>query len=246
MYTYGGPAAPFGEVSCPVVNDSRPPTEGRAETGLTSSRALNADHWEPDAEPPAPVRRTVKLRLWATDGRGVVKPTSDVADRSSSDTVVFPFTVNCGRIGTLMPNDYTGLNHSVAAAAGGVISTANDLATWIQALVAGRVLDAEYQRRWLDSVRPEDPNKPDGQRYGYGIAELSWGPNRLYFHGGETPGYNSFMGYDLPNQVTLVVWTNLTVSLDESPTANAVMLKVLDQIYVVSPMPSSTLPTAAP
>ena len=77
------------------------------------------------------------------------------------------------------------------------------------------MLNAEYQRRWLDSVRPEDPNKPDGQRYGYGIAQLRWGPNRLYFHGGETPGYNSFMGYDPTNQVTLVVWTNLTVSLDE-------------------------------
>ena len=45
------------------------------------------------------MRRTLKLRFWGTDGRGVVKPTSDVADRSSSDTVVFPFTVNCGRIG---------------------------------------------------------------------------------------------------------------------------------------------------
>ena len=59
----------------------------------------------------------------------------------------------------------------------------------------------------------------------------------MYFHGGETPGYNSFIGYDLSNQVTLVVWTNLTVSLDEQPTANAIMLKVLGQIYVLSPPP---------
>ena len=44
------------------------------------------------------------------------------------------------------------------------------------------------------------------------------------------------MGYDPGNQVTLVVWTNLTVSLDENLTANALMLKVLDQIYVVSPL----------
>ena len=146
------------------------------------------------------------------------------------------------RAGTLLPNDYTDLNHSFAAAAGGVISTANDLATWIQALVAGRVLNAEYQRRWLDSLQPEDPNKPDGQQYGYGIAQLRWGPNTMYFHGGETPGYNSFMGYDPTNQVTLVVWTNLTVSLDGSPTANALMLKVLDQIYVVSPLPPPPSP----
>jgi CubicO group peptidase (beta-lactamase class C family) len=87
------------------------------------------------------------------------------------------------------------------------------------------------QRRWLDSLQSEDPSKPKGQRYGYGIIQISWGPNTIYFHGGEIPGFNSFMGYDPDNRVTLVVWTNLTVSLDEQPTANTLMLKVLDQIY---------------
>ena len=140
------------------------------------------------------------------------------------------------RAGTLLPKDYTDLNYSFAEGAGAVISTASDLATWIEALVAGRVLNAAYQRRWLDSLQPEDPSKPEGQRYGYGIVQISWGPNTIYFHGGESPGYNSFMGYDPGNHVTLVVWTNLTVSLDEKPTANAFMLKVLDQIYVVSPL----------
>jgi D-alanyl-D-alanine carboxypeptidase len=143
------------------------------------------------------------------------------------------------RAGTLMPKDFTDVNHSFAEGAGAVISTAGDLATWIQALVAGRVLNASYQRRWLDSLQPEDPAKSKGQRYGYGICQISWGPNTIYFHGGETPGYNSFMGYDPINQVTLVVWTNLTVSLDEKPTANVLMLKVLDQIYAVSPLAPS-------
>jgi D-alanyl-D-alanine carboxypeptidase len=146
------------------------------------------------------------------------------------------------RAGTLIPNDYTNLNHSFATAAGGVISTANDLATWIQTLVAGRVLNPTYQRRWLDSLQSEDPDKPDGQQYGYGISKLRWGANRMYFHGGETPGYNSFIGHDPGSQVTLVVWTNLTVSLDEIPTANTLMLKVLDQIYVHSPLPPSPSP----
>jgi D-alanyl-D-alanine carboxypeptidase len=50
------------------------------------------------------------------------------------------------------------------------------------------------------------------------------------------PGYNSFMGYDPVNHVTLVIWTNLTLSLDGQPTANALMLKMLDQIYTVSPL----------
>ncbi len=44
------------------------------------------------------------------------------------------------------------------------------------------------------------------------------------------------MGYDPANRVALVVWTNLTVSPDGKPTANSIMLKVLDQVYVESPL----------
>ena len=54
-------------------------------------------------------------------------------------------------------------------------------------------------------MQPEDPSKPDGQQYGYGIAQIRFGPNRLYFHGGEMPGFQSFMGYDPPSKMTLVV-----------------------------------------
>src|SRR5437763_3143516 len=53
------------------------------------------------------------------------------------------------KAGTVRPKDYTGLNHSFAPAAGGAISTADDLATWIRALVGGRVLNRRYQRLWL-------------------------------------------------------------------------------------------------
>ena len=147
------------------------------------------------------------------------------------------------RAGTLLPTDYTNLNTTFGWAAGGAVSDASDLATWIEALASGRLFDARYQRRWIHSLRAEDPNKPFGQQYGYGIALLRWGKNAMYYHGGETAGYNLFMGYDPANNVTLVVWTNLTVSLDEVPTANALMLKVLDQIYVVSPLTPTPSPS---
>jgi D-alanyl-D-alanine carboxypeptidase len=147
--------------------------------------------------------------------------------------------VAAAKAGTLKPNDDTGQNPSYALAAGGVISTADDLATWMRALVSGKVLNADYQRQWLDSPESEDPSRPLGQRYGYGIAQMTFGPNGLYFHGGEMPGYNSFMGYDPVNDVTLIVWTNLTISIDGQPTANAIMLKMLDRIYKVSPLRQS-------
>jgi len=148
------------------------------------------------------------------------------------------------RTGTLLPNDYTDVSPSFALAAGGVVSTANDLATWIRALAGGQVLNAEYQARWRDSLRPED--KPDGQEYGYGITRIRWASNEMLFHGGETAGYQSFIGYDPANGVTLVVWTNLAVSLDEKLTANELMLRVLDHIYRVSPLRPTTTATAAP
>jgi D-alanyl-D-alanine carboxypeptidase len=140
------------------------------------------------------------------------------------------------KAGTLKPNDDTAQNPSYAFAAGGAISTADNLATWMRALVGGKLFDADYQRQWLDSLEPEDPSKPDGQKYGYGISQITFGPNSVYFHGGEMPGYNSFMGYDPVNEVTLVISTNLTLSLDGQPTANSIMLRMLDQIYTVSPL----------
>ena len=144
--------------------------------------------------------------------------------------------IAAAKAGTLKPNDDTDQNPSYALAAGGAISTADDLAIWIRALVGGKVFDADIQRQWLDSLEPEDPAHPEGQKYGYGISEITFGPNRVYFHGGEMPGYNSFMGYDPVNDVTLIIWTSLTVSLDGQPTANTLMLKMLDQIYAVSPL----------
>lgn len=136
------------------------------------------------------------------------------------------------RAGTLKPIDYTNQNSSYATAAGGAISTADDLATWMEALVSGTVLDTEYQKLWLDSLRPEDPDAPDGQKYGYGISYQRFGPKAaMYYHGGELPGFNSFMGHDPDNDVTLVIWTNLTLSPEGRTTANALLPAVLDEIY---------------
>jgi CubicO group peptidase (beta-lactamase class C family) len=147
------------------------------------------------------------------------------------------------KAGSVKPVDCTSQNPSYATAAGGVISTANDLATWIQALVGGKMFNADTQRRWLDSLQPEVPSKPQGQKYGYGISEISWGPNAIYFHGGEMPGFNSKISYDPINKLTLIVWTNLTVSLDKQQTANTLWVKVLDYIYVLSPLAPTPSPT---
>jgi D-alanyl-D-alanine carboxypeptidase len=134
--------------------------------------------------------------------------------------------------GTVQPRDFTSVNHSFAAAAGGVISTAADLDSWIRALVRGRVLNAKYQRIWLDSLQPTGTSL----EYGYGINRFSWAGNELYLHGGETVGYNSEAAHDPANKLTLVIWANLTVSPAGELTANKLMLTVLDRIYTTSPL----------
>jgi D-alanyl-D-alanine carboxypeptidase len=148
--------------------------------------------------------------------------------------------------GTLQPIDYTNQNSSYATAAGGAISTANDLATWMKALVSGKAFNADYHQQWLTSLQAEDPDAPDGQKYGYGISYQRFGPNAaMFYHGGELPGFNSFMGYDPDNDVALVIWTNLTLSPDGKTTAQAMLPTILDEIYagmslVPSPTPTTT------
>ena len=158
-----------------------------------------------------------------------------------------PEQIAAAKDGSWQPTDYTDINHSFAFGAGNVISTTTDLVTWMDALAGGKVLDAEYQKLWLESPQMEDPDNPAGQSYGYGITRQSWGPNTIYFHGGETAGYNSKIISDIANGVTIVLWTNLTVDVDkERQTANTLMLQILDQIYVTSPFTPSASTAATP
>jgi D-alanyl-D-alanine carboxypeptidase len=142
---------------------------------------------------------------------------------------------DAAKAGTLAPGDFTDLNPSWAWAAGGVVSTASDLATWIEALVGGKLLDEGYQRMWRESLLPTDPSQPDGLKYGYGIVEFPVGPSKILFHNGELPGYNTFAGYDPDNRVTLVAWASLPVSVDDRAPAETILASVLPQIYRAAP-----------
>jgi D-alanyl-D-alanine carboxypeptidase len=156
-----------------------------------------------------------------------------------------PEEAAAAKAGTLQRNDFTDINHSFSFAAGAVTSTAADLATWFKALGSGKVLDAEHQRLWQDSAKIIDP-KNSYNWYGYGIDQLRWGSNTIDLHGGQTPGFNSEAAYDPANDMTFVIWTNLTMALDNQFTAVVMMLKLIDQIYEQSPVPPTTTTTTTP
>ena len=54
------------------------------------------------------------------------------------------------------------------------------------------------------------------------------------------------MGYDPNSRVTFVTWTNLPISVEGKWTSMALVLKIWDQIYVVSPLTAFPSSTATP
>jgi D-alanyl-D-alanine carboxypeptidase len=131
------------------------------------------------------------------------------------------------RAGKLAPGDHTEANPSWGWAAGAGISTANDLVAWVQALVGGKLLNADLQARRLASVLPTDPTNPKSASYGWAIAKFG----NLYGHTGELPGYNSFMGHDPLNGVTLVVWANLAPTVDGRDPATRIAAALIGLLY---------------
>jgi D-alanyl-D-alanine carboxypeptidase len=76
--------------------------------------------------------------------------------------------IAAARAGTLKPNDDTDQNPSYAFAAGGAISTADDLAIWMRALVGGKIFNPDYQHQWLESPEPQDPSNLTARSMGMG------------------------------------------------------------------------------
>jgi D-alanyl-D-alanine carboxypeptidase len=129
--------------------------------------------------------------------------------------------------GTLKPNDQTDANPSWGWAAGAGISTAPDLADWVEAMTTGKILKPDLQKIRMASLRPTSADNPQGALYGLGIAQF--GP--MYGHTGELPGFNTFMGSDPVNKVTLIVWANLAPAADGRDPATTIARALLGQIY---------------
>lgn len=154
--------------------------------------------------------------------------------------------------GSLKPIDYTDSNPSWAWTAGGAISTVDELATYVEAMVDGRLLDAEYQKTRLDSIQPLAPGSPVG--YGLGIARFT---TNLYGHDGQLPGYSTFMARDAERGITIVLGTNLSASPVSGTNAAVVLAEVvIADLYGASAVPggdpaaggggTSASPTASP
>ena len=130
------------------------------------------------------------------------------------------------RAGTLAPIEHTNSNTSWGWSAGSGISTANDLARYVEAMVGGGLLNPQMQAARIASVRAIVPPVPE-LGYGWNLARFG----ALYGHTGEIPGYGTFMGHDPANKVTLIVWVNLETNLEAAGAATDIARKLISEVY---------------
>jgi D-alanyl-D-alanine carboxypeptidase len=142
-------------------------------------------------------------------------------------TVLAPEVQAAARAGTLAPKDVTSVNPSWGWSAGAGISTAEDLARYVEALVGGQLLPPAIQRQRLDSVVPIDPSNPQSAAYGLALARFG----SLYGHSGELPGFNSFMGHDPDRKITVVTWASLAPAPDGRGPAVELAKAVIGELY---------------
>lgn len=137
--------------------------------------------------------------------------------------------IAAAKAGDLLPNDVTDMNPSWGWAAGAAISTAEDLADYVEVLVGTNTfLSPALQQERLDSIAPIDPTNPESPSYGLAFAQF--GP--FVGHDGSLPGYQSFMGYDAENGITLIILTNLQDSPEGvGGTANQMAKAIIAELY---------------
>lgn len=129
--------------------------------------------------------------------------------------------------GEIEPKDVTDDNPSWGWTAGAAISTARDLATYVEAIVGGGLLSTELQAVRLDSLQPVDADNPQSAQYGLALARL--GP--LLGHDGSLPGFQSVMGHDPDTGLTMIVFTNLQAAPDGEQTANLIAQRLIPVLY---------------
>jgi D-alanyl-D-alanine carboxypeptidase len=129
----------------------------------------------------------------------------------------------------------TNQNPSWAGAAGGMTSTAKDLATFYRALFRGKVID----REWLEQMRTTVSMGIPGEDYGLGLWHTkSLGISPIYKlprgtvwgHSGDIPGFNTFAFSSQRGTRQLVVFLNEDTE-SRTREGSTALTKVVEAVY---------------
>lgn len=132
--------------------------------------------------------------------------------------------------GKLKLNDYTVQNASWAWAAGGVVSTPQDMAVWVKALSEGKFFNNKFYKIWLDSFVSMDARNS----YGFGMMIVKRDTNEannIFYHNGQLPGFNSYMVYAPAKKMTIIVWTNLGTGISTDLPASKLIDVIMKFVF---------------
>jgi D-alanyl-D-alanine carboxypeptidase len=160
---------------------------------------------------------------YAALGRVIEKVTGKTYEAQLRDAILDPLGMKdtgCDRRDAALAGRATGYAFDPAAgvapaedsaagndfAAGGLYSTAEDMARWVQALVEGRIVSpATLEKAWA-------PVTLAGGRhgaYGYGFMLFPYRGLREVGHGGDATGFNSYVALYPTEKLAVVVLSNV-------------------------------------
>ena len=115
----------------------------------------------------------------------------------------------------ILGRDVRGDSSSWAQAAGGAISTARDVDTWMRAVLEGRVVPPKQQAEWqaLVSTRTGEPiadvSPEDPQGFALGLAKADFPPyGDIWFYQGTTLGFRTLYVWFAAEDLMITVQTN--------------------------------------
>jgi D-alanyl-D-alanine carboxypeptidase len=174
------------------------PLAEQLRTRFAEPLGLSATYYQPDETPTGPVAHGYRFASTSTEAKAV-----DLSDGTS----VVPFTSVV----------------TAAAGAGGMASSASDLARWARALYAGNVLSPETAQEMLDDVARTRPFKPTVP-YGLGVQVVTIDGDVTLGHSGRLLGFRSAMRWLPEEGVAIAVLTN------QSRTDPGIIVKALLKI----------------
>ena len=143
-------------------------------------------------------------------------------DRPAATTLAHGYEPDAARLATVLPPEYpagtafagpsrpdgyvdtTDINQSAEWAAGGMVSTSEDWARFLSALLSGHLLEPAELREMQTTVS-EGPSTPN-RRYGLGLQQVVTPCGTVWGHDGQVPGYSSEAYTDGTGQRTVSVF----------------------------------------
>lgn len=122
------------------------------------------------------------------------------------------------------PVDATDWSASLTGAAGAIVSTLDDMRTWVPALATGALLGPELQRQRLRNASGAD--LPAGVSYGIGVLDAAgW-----IGHNGSVPGFQTVAIYLPARETSLVVMLNTDIDLPDGRLPSSVVAEAITAV----------------